>query len=477
MSSSSENAPGPAILWFRRDLRLADHPALAAAAADAGDAGVLAVFVVDPALTSGAGAARLECLRRALRNLDAELGGKLLLVRGAPREQIPRLARHLGARRVHITGEPTPAGRRRDSDVNKRLAENGAELVATGTPYAVSPGRVLTGDRAPFKVFTPFRRAWYEHGWPAPADTGPGTAKWLDPATVPGGVPLGEALGGTAPDGVDIPDVGERAAREAWSSFYDSGLAAYSRERDRPDLDSTSRMSVHLKFGTIHPRTMLADLATLGASDGLDQDLSAGRDAFASELAWREFYADVLYNRPDTAHGNVYRVWDDYPWAQGAEADADFEAWASGRTGYPIVDAGMRQLRAQGWMHNRLRMVTASFLTKDLHIDWRRGAQHFMDLLIDGDIASNQHGWQWTAGTGTDASPFFRIFNPITQGKRFDPDGDYVRRWIPELRDIAGPAVHGPFPDGVGDYPPPLVDHQDQRQIALAQYAEHIKGR
>lgn len=477
MNYSSEHAPGPAILWFRRDLRLSDHPALAAAAADAGRAGILAVFVVDPSLTAGAGSARLECLRRALRNLDTELGGKLLLVRGAPDEQIPRIARHLGARRVHVTGEPTPTGRKRDSGVNKRLSEDGAELVATGTPYAVSPGRILTGDHAPYKVFTPFRRAWYEHGWPAPAETGPGTATWLDPATVPGGIPLGEALGGAAPDGADFPDVGERAARAAWTSFYADGLAAYSRERDRPDLDSTSRMSVHLKFGTIHPRTMLADLATLGPSDDLDAELSAARDAFASELAWREFYADVLYNRPDTAHGNVYRVWDGYPWASGTEADTDFEAWASGHTGYPIVDAGMRQLRAQGWMHNRLRMVTASFLTKDLHIDWRRGARHFMDLLIDGDIASNQHGWQWTAGTGTDASPFFRIFNPITQGKRFDPEGDYVRRWVPELQDVAGAAVHGPFPDGVGDYPPPIVDHSEQRQIALAQYAEHIKGR
>ena len=477
MTSSASQQNSPTILWFRRDLRLADHPALAAAAEDAGEHGVLAVFVVDPALAAGSGAARLECLRRALRDLDDRLGGKLLILRGAPATQIPQLAREVGARRVHITGETTPAGRKRDSAVNKRLAEQDAELVATGTPYAVSPGRVLTAEGSPFKVFTPFRRAWYEHGWPAPAPTGADSAAWLDPSAVADGVSIEDALPGHAPEGVDIPEVGEGAASEAWTAFYDGGLAEYSRERDRPDLDSTSRMSVHLKFGTIHPRTMLADLASLGPSAALDASFSESRDIFASELAWREFYADFLYNRPDTAYGNAYSVWDDYPWATGAEADDDFAAWTQGRTGYPIVDAGMRQLLAEGWMHNRLRMITASFLTKDLHIDWRRGARHFMDHLVDGDLASNQHGWQWTAGTGTDASPFFRIFNPTTQGKRFDPDGEYVRRWVPELADIAGAKVHGPFPEGHGDYPAPTVDHADERKVALALYEEHIKGR
>lgn len=476
MTPQSAHGSAPSILWFRRDLRLGDHPALAAAAEAATGAGVYAVFVVEPGLVAGAGAARIECLRRALSSLDANLGAKLLLVHGPAASAIPRLAEHLGAGQVHVSEETTPGGRRRDDAVTQRLAEAGKTLVATGSPYAVTPGRVLTAEGTPYKVFTPFRRAWYEHSWPAPADTGPDTARWRDPADYPDRLSLADALPGSAPAGADLPEVGEAAALRAWKSFYDAGLTEYSGQRDRPDLDTTSRLGVHLKFGTLHPRTILADLAALGPTDALGPELGKSRDTFASELAWREFYADFLHHRPDTAYGNVYRVWDGYPWASGEGADSDFAAWADGRTGFPIVDAGMRQLLATGWMHNRLRMVVASFLTKDLHIDWRRGARHFMDHLVDGDLASNQHGWQWTAGTGTDASPFFRVFNPITQGKRFDPEGEFVRRWVPELRDIAGAKVHGPFTEGHGEYPPPLVDHSEQRHIALAHYEEYIKG-
>lgn len=194
---------------------------------------------------------------------------------------------------------------------------------------------------------------------------------------------------------------------------------------------------------------------------------------YRTEIAWREFYADVLYRRPDSARENYDKAFDHLPLRTGKAADSDFERWCDGRTGFPIVDAGMRQLRGEAWMHNRVRMIVASFLVKDLHLPWWRGARHFMALLVDGDLASNQHGWQWTAGSGTDASPYFRIFNPITQGERFDPDGDYVRRWVPELAEVGGKAVHQPWklPGGIPEgYPEPMVDHKAERQDALARY-------
>jgi deoxyribodipyrimidine photo-lyase len=233
--------------------------------------------------------------------------------------------------------------------------------------------------------------------------------------------------------------------------------------RDAPaDLHGTSRLSPHLKYGTIHPRQLLARL-----------DGSKGAGVFRTELAWREFYADVLSDRPDSARRALL------PAMAGIEVDTDrstserFDAWAEGRTGFPFVDAGMRQLLGEGWVHNRVRMVVASFLVKDLHLDWTRGARHFMRHLVDGDLASNQHGWQWTAGTGTDPSPYFRVFNPVSQGKRFDPDGTYVRRWLPELRDVPTRHVHEPWTAPTGPprgYPPPIVDHAEERAEALRRY-------
>ena len=226
---------------------------------------------------------------------------------------------------------------------------------------------------------------------------------------------------------------------------------------------------MHLKYGEIHPRTMLADLA---------RRRSESVETYRTEIAWREFYADILHQRPDSARRNYDRSFDALPLASGKAAQEAFDAWREGRTGFPIVDAGMRQLRAEAWMHNRVRMIVASFLVKDLHLPWWWGARHFMKLLVDGDLASNQHGWQWTAGSGTDASPYFRVFNPITQGEKFDPDGDYVRRYVPELRGVRGKAVHQPWalPDGVPEgYPEPIVDHKAERVEALARY-EQVKA-
>ncbi len=240
-------------------------------------------------------------------------------------------------------------------------------------------------------------------------------------------------------EGLEDIEAGEAAATERWTRFRDDHLSDYASERDRPDLDTTSRLSAPLKYGEIHPRTILADIAAHGSGR------TKAAETFVTELAWREFYADVLWHRPESAWADLRDELSALEYDDDAQAHERVEAWREGRTGYPIVDAGMRQLLAEGFMHNRLRMITASFLTKDLHVWWPVGARHFLDHLIDGDLASNNHGWQWVAGTGTDAAPYFRVFNPVTQGKKFDPTGDYVRRWVPELAHLEGAAAHEPW--------------------------------
>jgi len=455
-----------AVVWFRRDLRVGDQPTFLAAA-DAADR-ALALFVLDPALVKPSGGARLTFLYRSLRALDEALGGRLLVVRGDPADVVPRVAEAVGAATVHVAGDFGPYGRRRDEAVEKALADTGHELVRTGSPYAVAPGRVRKADGEPFRVFTPFRRAWTEHGWRRPADTSAATVQWMDPAEKEGG-PRAVAIPDDEPVDAELPDAGEAAARRRWAAFLSAAVQSYDDDRNRPDTEGTSRMSVYLKYGLVHPRTLLADLA---------ERRGKPVEVYRSELAWREFYADVLFHRPDSARQNYDKAFDALPVASGKAAEQAFDRWREGRTGFPIVDAGMRQLRAQAWMHNRVRMIVASFLVKDLHLPWWWGARHFMSLLVDGDLASNQHGWQWTAGSGTDAAPYFRVFNPITQGEKFDPDGDYVRRFVPELRGIRGKAVHQPWqlPGGPPEgYPEPMVDHKVERQEALDRY-ERVKA-
>ncbi|GAC1398457.1 MAG: hypothetical protein NVSMB60_09570 [Mycobacterium sp.] len=305
----------------------------------------------------------------------------------------------------------------------------------------MSPGRVTKNDGTPYKVFTPFYEAWRRHGWRAPAKSGAKSARWIDPADVPGGV--------------DIPDTGvhlelaagETAAHKQWATFVSDHLDTYSNDRDRPDRDATSHMSAHLKFGTVHPRTMVADL---GAGQGAQ--------AYLRELAFRDFYAAVLHEWPDSAWWNWNKSFDAIHVDDDHHAKRLFDAWKDGRTGFPIVDAGMRQLAETGFMHNRVRMIVASFLVKDLHLPWQWGARWFLEQLVDGGMANNQHGWQWVAGCGTDAAPYFRVFNPTTQGKKFDPDGVYVRRWVPEIDD--------------DHYPDPIVDHGVERTEALRRYSQ-----
>jgi deoxyribodipyrimidine photo-lyase len=446
---------GVRVWWVRRDLRLADNPALLAAARD--DATVLPLFVLDPALSTPAGAPRQAYLLRSLRALDDDLGGALHVRGGDPVTVLPRVAELAGASEVHVAADHGPYGSRRDAAVEQALAERGIALVRTGSPYAVAPGRVRKGDGTPYRVFTPFHRAWAGHGWRSPAG-GADRVRWaaLDGAEA---LPAEPDLGALV-----LPPAGERAATERWLAFADTDLDDYASTRDRPDLDRTSRLSVHLKFGELHPRTLLAELGD-----------RPGHETFRRELAWREFYADVLHHQPGSARSYLQPPLAAMEHDTGPLAEQRLAAWQAGRTGYPFVDAGMRQLLAEGWVHNRVRMVVASFLVKDLHLEWTLGARWFLRHLVDGDLASNQHGWQWVAGTGTDAAPYHRVFNPVGQGLRFDPDGAYVRRYLPELRGVPGPAVHEPWrlPGGSpSGYPDPIVDHSVERTEALRRYRQ-----
>ncbi|MCV7228705.1 cryptochrome/photolyase family protein [Mycolicibacterium komossense] len=430
------------VLWFRRDLRTADLPALIDAASADGE--VLGCYVLDPRLKASSGPRRLQFLYDSLRELRDALDGRLLVSQGRPETRIPAMARAIEATAVHISADFSPFGRRRDEAVRAALGD--IPLNATGSAYLVSPGRLTKDDGTPYKVFTPYFRRWRDHGWRSPAKSGPASARWIDPA---------DAASAGAGKNWDIPDpgtelslrAGEAAARQRWSDYVDADLAGYADDRDRPDLDTTSRMSAYLHFGNIHPRTMATALT------GGD-----GPQAYLRELAFRDFYATVLAEWPRSAWQN----WNDSFDAIRVDDDNDalqrFDLWKAGKTGYPIVDAGMRQLSETGFMHNRVRMITASFLVKDLHLPWQWGARWFLEQLVDGDMASNQHGWQWAAGCGTDAAPYFRVFNPDTQAKKFDPDGDYVRRWVTDL--------------GTPEYPDPVVDHRSEREEALRRYGE-----
>jgi deoxyribodipyrimidine photo-lyase len=461
-----------ALLWFRRDLRLSDLPSLldAAEAADR----VLACFVLDPTLLSSSGERRVQFLGDSLRDLSEQLDGRLLVVRGKPENRIPEIAKAVDATSVHISSDHTPYGMARDRRVAEALGD--IELAAQGSPYAVTPGRLTKGDGEPYKVYTPYFRAWRDHGWHSPADTSASSVTWVDPENVT----TSKLKAADIPDpGVDLPQpAGETAALKRWKQFVDGtkdysehNVADYDDVRDRPDLDATSRMSAHLKFGNIHPRTMLTDLVELEKKASTKD----GALGYIREICFRDFYATVMHHWPRSVWWNWNPQFDDIEVDTDENAEKAFEQWKQGTTGFPIVDAAMRQLNESGWMHNRLRMIVASFLVKDLHLPWQWGAKYFLSQLTDGDMSSNQHGWQWTAGCGTDASPYFRVFNPTTQGEKFDPKGDFVRRWVPELADIEGKAVHQPGDKRPDDYPEPMVDHKAEREEALARY-QKIKG-
>lgn len=454
------------LLWFRRDLRLDDHPALLAAAhgSDGAPREVLGVFLADDRLLAASGAPRRHFLAGCLAQLSESMRGRLLIAHGRPQDVLAKLASAVGADSVHVSADYGPYGRARDERVEKALRAKGVELIPTGSAYAVAPGRVRKPDGTPYAVFTPFHRAWTAHGWRKPA--GPGSAvSWLDPVDLGPSLRLDQIAGDLGPNPA-LPEPGERPARKAWGRFLEEAVRGYDDERDRPDHRGTSHMSPYLKWGCVHPRTLLADLAGISG---------AGAGAYRRELGFREFYADMLFHRPESATRSVDPVIDRLVYDSGDLAEERLAAWKAGRTGYPYIDAGMRQLLAEGWIHNRARMGVASFLVKDLHLPWQLGAAHFLNHLVDGDVASNAYGWQWIAGAGSQAAPFYRVFNPVGQGEKHDPNGDYVRKYVSELAAVQGNAVHRPWelPGGIpAGYPAPIVDHAAERAEALRRYQQ-----
>jgi deoxyribodipyrimidine photo-lyase len=454
------------IAWFRRDLRLDDNPAWAAATAE--HATVLPLYVVDPALLDRAGDRRASRMLGDVAALDRRLkehGGRLCIRIGDPVDVVPAEAEARGAAAVHCNADVTPYSQRRDAAVRRLLELGDVELVQWWGTVVHEPGSVLTKAGGLSQVFTPFHRAWARTEWtpwPEPGEGRPTdeAGDRLPRAAVP--YPLLDGQDGAA------AEPGEEGAAARLAQAADRA-DDYLDDHDRPDRVGTSELSPDLRFGTISPRTVVD---VVGES-------SAGRSALVRQLAWRDWFAHLLHGTPTLVDRPMKDTYAGLRWRRDPEGLA---AWKEGRTGYPMVDAGMRQLLGTGWMHNRVRMITASFLVKNLLVDWRMGERWFRHLLIDGDVPQNVGNWQWVAGTGPDASPYNRVFNPVLQGHRFDPAGDYVRRWVPELSGLAGPGVHEPWEVGplelagagvvLGDtYPAPIVDLRESRERALAAYA------
>ena len=431
------------------------------------------MFVIERSLVLAAGPSRRAYLRRSVAALDESLGGRLVVRDGDPAAVLTQLARSVGAREVFATGDATPWSRARDRRVEAEMEGAGVRVHLVDSPYVVAPGTLATASGGPYRVFGAYERAWRplaSAATPGPANAPAWRRVVSDPPTWPTG-PTGPYAGrpwyfGDLPD--DPPPVmapaGEVAATTRLA-MLDAIVEGYAATRDLVGVEGTSRLSAALHFGELHPRQVLA--ATRGPGPG--------RAAFSRQLAWRDFYADVLWHWP-ASRGDALQ-----PAMEGLRVDCDeqaaerFRLWARGRTGYPLVDAGMRQLLAEGWLHNRARMVAASFLVKHLHLDWRWGARWFLWRLVDADVASNQHGWQWCAGVGTDASPFFRVFNPTRQAERVDPDGSYVRRYVSELRDASAADCARPE-GGAAHYAPAMVDLARERVEALARYGEVRRG-
>ncbi|HEY8318679.1 MAG TPA: deoxyribodipyrimidine photo-lyase [Amnibacterium sp.] len=459
------------VVWFRDDLRVSDHPALHAARAAGGPLVLLYVFDDSGRAARRLGAASRWWLHHSLTALAASLekrGAVLTIRRGDPVEVVPAVLRdakagHLAFNRRYAVGE-----RAQDEAVAAAVRQQGAEVHDYTGSLLHEPGDVLTGEGERFGVFTPFFRALTRQGeprspYPAPAE--------LSGLSHPVATQTIESLG-LLPTDFDwtaglaetwVP--GEKGAHQRLDDFLHHRLERYADERDLPAAEASSRLSPSLKFGEVSPYQLWHRVREADASPAV-------KEKFLTELGWREFDYDLLAGREHLDTENVHRTFDRFPWA-----DPDprlIRAWQRGRTGYPLVDAGMRQLWHTGWMHNRVRMVTASFLIKNLRIDWRIGERWFWDTLVDADPANNAAQWQWVAGSGADAAPFFRVFNPVTQATKFDPDGEYIRRWVPELRGRQGKALHEPWTsdhtlldEGGRAYPSPIVDLKASRQAAL----------
>ncbi|NIA68876.1 deoxyribodipyrimidine photo-lyase [Pelagibius litoralis] len=479
------SSPSISIVWFRQDLRLADNPALAAACARGGK--ILPVYILDdetPGSWRPGGASRWW-LHESLSSLDRGLevlGAKLCLRRGKAAEVIGALTKETGASAVFWNRCYEAHAIRRDTNLKANLRDQGIDAESFNANLLFEPWEIKNGQGGPYKVFTPFWKALL--AGPAPATPEP------PPASVDG---LRSVAGDSLADWNLRPDKpdwagglrkqwtpGEQGAGQRLDAFLDEAAETYKTRRDQPAESGTSRLSPHLHWGEISPRQVWQTCQRAIATGSVREDAVM---AFLRQLAWRDFSHVLIYHWPDFPEKSWKPEYDSFPWRDDEQA---FTAWCRGRTGYPIVDAGMRELWHTGWMHNRVRMITASFLIKHLLIPWQRGEAWFWDTLVDADLANNAAGWQWVAGSGADASPYFRIFNPITQGEKFDPQGHYIRRWVPELSKLPNDFLNKPW-DAPAEvltaagvtlgetYPLPMVDHKAARDRALAGYQEMKK--
>ncbi len=483
-------SPAPILLWFRQDLRLADHRALAAAIA-AGRP-VIPVYVLDdetPGLWKMGGASRWW-LHNSLEALASDLeglGSRLIFKRGSSRDLIIELMEETGADSVYVSRSYEPWARALEEDLAENLESRGWTLHRFQGALLFEPETPKTKAGDPFRVFTPFYKACLSLGAPKPPLPRP-KSSLSAPADWPGSEGLDDwGLLPRSPDWTgglrEAWQPGEAGAEARLSAFLDEAMTGYSEKRDRPDQLGTSRLSPHLHFGEISPHRCWQAVENRLAAGGGGKDANGSR-SFLRELVWREFSYHLLFHWPDLPTKAFRPEFEEFPWDKD---EAAIRAWQRGLTGYPIVDAGMRELWETGWMHNRVRMITASFLIKDLLIPWQVGEKWFWDTLVDADLASNSASWQWVAGSGADAAPYFRVFNPVLQGRKFDPKGDYVRRYVPELAKLDARHLHAPWEAPaealkaagitLGDtYPKPIVDHGHARQRALQAY-QTIKTR
>jgi deoxyribodipyrimidine photo-lyase len=442
-----------AVHWFRCDLRLGDNTALHAAvkAAEA----VVPIFIFDPKILKSSEvsanqvAFMIECLR-ALEKSVQDAGGRLIFRHGKVLEEMRAVLRETGAQALYYNRDYEPYARERDAAVGKLAESMGVEVHHFKDNAIQEPDEVLKSDGRPYGVFTPYRRVWRTKAVPGVLRA----VKFHRPARLkePRGIalPSAEKLGFKSE--IELPPAGERTALDRLKKFVSADLSHYGEGRNFPAREGTARLSPYLRLGAISPRTVMAAAEKAAAAHPRAR---ASADVFVGELIWRDFYRQILWHFPQVAKGSYRPQYDRLAWKNDAKL---FAAWCAGRTGYPLVDAGMRQLNTTGWMHNRVRMVVATFLTKDLLISWQWGERYFMQKLLDADLASNNGGWQWSAGTGTDAQPWFRIFNPTTQARNFDPEGRYIQHYVPEIDSRS--------------YPRPIVDHAVQRLKALKMFRE-----
>ncbi len=459
-----------ALVWFRRDLRDHDHAALSAALAGAQQ--VYCAFVFDTEILDALPSRRdrrVHFIRESLLELDAALrkkGGGLIVRHGKAGEEIPALARELGVSAVFSNRDYEPAAKQRDVAVARALEADGIEFHTFKDQAIFDGDEVLTQAGKPFSVFTPYKNAWLKRLTVADSAVWPCTGQLAssDLSSVPTLTEIGFETTDLAEVGIQP---GMAGARALWDEFRDGRITRYGALRDFPAVKGVSYLSVHLRFGTISIRELVRAA------------LAAEANVWLSELIWRDFYFMILDRFPHVV-GHAFKP--DYDAIRWADWPEGFAAWCEGRTGYPLVDAAMRQLNFSGWMHNRLRMVVASFLTKDLGLDWRLGERYFAEQLNDFDLSANNGGWQWASSSGCDAQPYFRIFNPITQSEKFDPDGKFIRRYVPELAKVPNKYIHAPWlmgrieQEAIGvvigrDYPGPIVDHAKAREETLARYA------